>query len=129
MRSRIGERVATIVEGCTDTDVTPKPEWNERKRQYVEHLRLEQNPSVLLVSTSDKLANSRAIFGDYRQIGEDVWKCFSGGREGTLWYYRTLTSVFLEKTPTMPLVLELARVVSALEALAARAQPTPKVRC
>jgi (p)ppGpp synthase/HD superfamily hydrolase len=129
IRSRFGERVATIVEGCTDTDVTPKPEWNERKRQYVEHLRREQNPSVLLVSASDKLANTRAILGDYRQIGEDVWKRFNGGREGTLWYYRTLTSVFMEKTPASPLVLELARVVSDLEALAARAQPTPEVRC
>ena len=50
IRGRFGERVATIVEGCTDTDVTPKPEWNERKRQYIAHLRQEQNPSVLLVS-------------------------------------------------------------------------------
>ena len=46
IRGRFGERVATIVEGCTDTDVTPKPEWNERKRQYVERLRREKNPSV-----------------------------------------------------------------------------------
>jgi (p)ppGpp synthase/HD superfamily hydrolase len=129
IRSRFGERVATIVEGCTDTDVTPKPEWNERKRQYIEHLRREQNPSVLLVSASDKLANTRAILGDYRQIAEEVWERFSGGRDGTLWYYRTLTSVLLEKTPASPLVLELARVVSDLEALAARAQPTPEVRC
>jgi (p)ppGpp synthase/HD superfamily hydrolase len=121
LRSRFGERVATIVEGCTDTDVTPEPDWNERKRQYVEHLRREQNPSVLLVCASDKLANTRAILRDYRQIGEDVWKRFSGGRDGPLWYYRTLTSVLLEKTPTSPLVLELARVVSDLEALAARA--------
>jgi (p)ppGpp synthase/HD superfamily hydrolase len=128
IRRRFGERVATIVEGCTDTDITPKPEWNERKRQYVEHLRGEQNPSVLLVSASDKLANTRAILGDYRQIGEDVWKRFNGGREGTLWYYRNLTSVFLEKTPTSPLVLELARVVSDLDALASRGKPTPEVR-
>jgi hypothetical protein len=37
-------------------------------------------------------------------------------------------SVLLEKTPTSPLVLELARVVSELDALAAGAQPTPEVR-
>jgi (p)ppGpp synthase/HD superfamily hydrolase len=119
IRGRFGERVATIVEGCTDTDVAPKPDWSERKRQYVEHLRQEENPSVLLVCVSDKLANTRAILGDYRQIGEEVWKRFSGGREGTLWYYRTLTSVLLEKTPTSPLVAELERVVSDLEALSA----------
>ena len=83
---------------------------------------------MLLVSASDKLANTRAILGDYRQIGEEVWKRFSGGRDGTLWYYRTLTSVLLEKTPASPLVLELARVVSDLETLAARAQPIPEVR-
>src|ERR1700681_3304574 len=35
IRSRFGERVATIVAACTDADVVPKPEWRERKRQYV----------------------------------------------------------------------------------------------
>jgi (p)ppGpp synthase/HD superfamily hydrolase len=127
IRSRFGERVATIVEGCTDTDVTPKPPWKERKCKYVEHLRQERNPSVLLVSASDKLANMRSILGDYQKVSEALWGRFNGGREGTLWYYRTMADVLLEKMPASSLALaqELDRTVSGLEALAARAEPTP----
>jgi (p)ppGpp synthase/HD superfamily hydrolase len=127
IRNRFGERVATIVDGCTDTDVTPKPLWKERKCKYIEHLRQEQNPSVLLVSASDKLANMRSILGDYHRIGEALWGRFNGEREGTLWYYRTMADVLLEKMPASCLALaqELDRTVSGLEALAARAEPAP----
>ena len=30
--------VAEIVEGCSDTDQTPKPPWRERKEAYLAHL-------------------------------------------------------------------------------------------
>ena len=50
---------------------------------------------MLLVSASDKLHNVRSITSDYRKIGEAVWARFTGGREGTLWYYRTLADTFL----------------------------------
>ncbi len=32
IRVRFGERVTEIVDGCTDTDTTPKPPWAERKK-------------------------------------------------------------------------------------------------
>src|SRR5437870_9351793 len=36
---KFGKAVAKIVEGCTDTDQTPKPPWLARKKAYVAHLR------------------------------------------------------------------------------------------
>src|SRR5438067_2355285 len=39
IRVRFGEKVATIVEGCTDTLETPKPSWRERKEKYLAHLK------------------------------------------------------------------------------------------
>jgi hypothetical protein len=39
IRRRFGARVAKVVEGCTDTDVDPKPPWQERKESYIRHLR------------------------------------------------------------------------------------------
>src|SRR5438045_9778076 len=36
---KFGIDVARIVEGCTDTDQTPKPPWLERKKAYVAHVR------------------------------------------------------------------------------------------
>src|SRR5213592_1380850 len=36
---KFGKPVAKIVDGCTDTDQTPKPPWLARKEAYIAHLR------------------------------------------------------------------------------------------
>lgn len=92
---RFGKAVADIVAGCSDTFETPKPPWRARKEAYIAHL-ADASPSVLLVSAADKLHNVRSIASDYRKIGEAVWARFTGGRDGTLWYYRTLADRFLK---------------------------------
>jgi (p)ppGpp synthase/HD superfamily hydrolase len=117
IRRRFGDKVVEIVNGCTDTDETPKPPWLERKKRYLEHLR-GASPAVLRVSAADKLHNARAILSDLRRYSKAVWERFNGGREGTLWYYRRLVEVFRERGPNF-LVAELDRVVSELEELAA----------
>jgi (p)ppGpp synthase/HD superfamily hydrolase len=94
VRRRFGARVAKIVDGCTDADTHPKPPWRERKEKYIRHLK-SADADTRLVSAADKLNNVRSILSDYRAIGESVWSRFNGGREGTLWYYRTLRDVFL----------------------------------
>jgi (p)ppGpp synthase/HD superfamily hydrolase len=118
IRRRFGDTVVEIVNGCTDADVMPKPPWRVRKEAYIEHLRVA-SPSVRLVSAADKLHNARAVLGDYRELGEMLWRRFHGGREGTLWYYRSVTDA-LRQGGTSPLIEELERVVSELEKLASR---------
>ena len=118
IRRRFGDSVAQIVDGCTDADVIPKPPWRERKEKYIAHIRVA-SPSVWLVSAADKLHNARAILADYRVMSEAVWDRFNGGKEGTLWYYRSLVDMFREVPGSTPLVKELGRVVSELERLAA----------
>ncbi len=115
IRRRLGDKVVEIVDGCTDTDQTPKPPWLERKKRYLEHLR-SASPEILRVSVADKLHNARSILSDLRRHGEAVWERFNGGREGTLWYYRQLVQVFRERCTSF-LVEELDRVVSELERL------------
>src|SRR5258708_13350107 len=98
VRKQFGPRVAKIVEGCTDSFGDPKPEWMERKKNYlgeVKHADIETR----LVSAADKLHNVRTILADYRQDGESVWKRFSGKREGTLWYYRALSDEYPRRNP------------------------------
>jgi len=98
VRRRFGKHVAEMVDGCTDADTVPKPPWRERKEKYIRRLKTEAS-DARLVSASDKLNNIRSIISDYRAIGESVWSRFNGGRDGTLWYYRTLRDEFLRSRP------------------------------
>ena len=98
VRRRFGKRVADIVDGCTDAYETPKPPWRQRKESYIRRLKKESS-DTRLVSAADKLNNIRSILSDYHSVGESVWSRFHGGREGTVWYYRTLRDEFLRSRP------------------------------
>lgn len=115
IRSRFGGRVAGIVDGCTDTYVSPKPPWRARKEAYLERLP-GLSDSALLVSAADKVANVRAIIDDYRLIGDELWGRFAGGRD-TLWYYRAAADAFLS-TGRSALFEKLDRLVTDLHRLA-----------
>ena len=122
VRRRFGARVATIVDGCTDAYGTPKPEWRHRKQAYIRRLKKEGG-ATRLVSAADKLNNVRSILSDYREIGESVWSRFNGGREGTLWYYRTLLDEFMRDKPNR-VTRDLDLAVHELEALVNANAPT-----
>jgi (p)ppGpp synthase/HD superfamily hydrolase len=115
IRQRFGDRVADIVHGCTDTYETPKPPWRQRKEDYLEHLKIAP-VEVRRVSLADKLHNARSILTDLLRSGEDVWERFNGGKDGTLWYYRSLLIVFRSRSDS-PLVTELGWVLQRIESL------------
>ena len=120
---RFGETVAAIVDGCTDTDLVPKPPWRTRKQAFVARL-ATASPSVRLVVAADKLYNARAVLEDYRLLGEGLWSRFTGGRAGSLWYYRAVADALRTAAPS-PLVDELERVVTEIERLAAAGEGAP----
>ncbi|HEY3121994.1 MAG TPA: HD domain-containing protein [Vicinamibacteria bacterium] len=117
IRRRFGDRVAHIVEGCTDAETVPKPPWRERKERYVAHLR-HAAPDVLRVSMADKLHNARAILADLRRHGDVLWGRFTADRAGVLWYYRSLVTAYQQAGGGF-LAEELDRVVTEIERLAA----------
>jgi (p)ppGpp synthase/HD superfamily hydrolase len=98
IRARFGERVAGIVADCTDSDVEPKPPWAERKQAFLEGLERKGRDS-LLVSLADKIHNAEAIVQDLRELGEDLWSRFRGGKAGSLWYYAQLALIFERALP------------------------------
>jgi (p)ppGpp synthase/HD superfamily hydrolase len=114
--TKFGSRVLDIVESCTDAETNPKPPWRARKEVYIAHLE-HVSPEARLVSCADKLHNAQAIVGDLRVIGEALWARFNGGKDGTIWYYRSLASVFIRLGPKV-LAEKLDRIVSEMEELA-----------
>ena len=120
IRERFGPRVAAIVRDCTDADVLPKPPWRARKEAYIAHLEIV-GAEALLVSCADKLHNTRAICTDLRRHGLTVYSRFTGGEDGTLWYYRTLSKAFLRLMPGA-LSAELAEAVREMDRLTTEAK-------
>ena len=116
VRRRFGNRVAKMVDGCTDSYGTPKPPWRERKESYIQHLK-SADAATRLVSAADKLNNIRSILSDYRQVGEAIWERFNGGRAGALWYYRALLNEFL-RDKSNRLIREYELEVRELETIA-----------
>jgi (p)ppGpp synthase/HD superfamily hydrolase len=116
IRRRFGNKVVSIVDGCTDTDQVSKPPWRERKEEYIARLRKESSDSVRLVSLADKVHNARTILADHSQTGDAVWARFKGGKEGTLWYYRSFVDAF-RSFGSSPLLEELKQLVLNMERL------------
>lgn len=116
IRSRFGDHVASIVDECSDAYTIPKPPWQTRKETYLAHLP-ESSPEAQLVSLADKLHNARSILRDLISGRENIWDKFNGGKDGTLWYYRSLVDIF-QQTNRNFLVDEFIRVVNQIEYLA-----------
>lgn len=125
---QFGPRVARIVMACTDgtreskaAATTPelrRADWQRRKHDYLAALRDEPG-EVLLVSGCDKLHNAQSIVADLRRpgVGPAVFGRFTGGREGTLWYYGELARILDARD--QPMAPALTEAVAAM-----RGQPT-----
>jgi (p)ppGpp synthase/HD superfamily hydrolase len=120
VRNRFGERVARIVEACSDSSADTgkgerKAHWDERKQAYIDHLKTA-DPDILWVSLADKVHNARAILRDLRKedVGQSIWDRFSQPKQKTLWYYRSLANTFRQKLPGQ-LSDELHEIIQVLE--------------
>ncbi len=114
IRSRYGDRVAEIVDGCTDAYESPKPAWQKRKQDFIDSLD-QATDSVLLVVTADKLHNVQSTIESIKAEGPSVWERFRG-RERALWYYQQVTNVLERRSPTS-LTRRLRSAVDTLESL------------
>jgi GTP pyrophosphokinase len=112
--SRFGERVAEIVDGCTDAYESPKPAWRERKESFIRGL-AEASDSVLLVVAADKLHNAQCTIEGLRVEGSCVWERFRG-KERAVWYYQQVTEA-LERRGIGGLTGRLRSAVDTLESL------------
>jgi (p)ppGpp synthase/HD superfamily hydrolase len=114
IHQEFGDRVARIVEECSDTDEVPKPAWRKRKKRYIAGIP-NASADALLVSAADKLHNARSILMDLRTHGDAVWSRFNADKQNILWYYRGLVGAY-EKTGRVsaPLLTELSVTVDEI---------------
>src|SRR3981081_1427500 len=124
VRKQFGSRGGKIVEGCTDSFVEPKPEWLERKKNYLREVK-HADVETRLVSATDKLHNVRTILTDYRQQGESIWTRFSGERDGSLWYDRALSDEYQQRSPNR-ITRELEIAVAELEQVVSKESRSAK---
>jgi (p)ppGpp synthase/HD superfamily hydrolase len=111
--ARFGDRVLTIVEGCSEPIGFPKPPWCDRKLYYLEHLR-SASDAVLRVSIADKLHNARSLLMILQRDGQSVWSSFHQGQTGFFWFYDALLALYRELTACSVLRMELEQVYQAL---------------
>ncbi len=90
-----GDRVAAIVEGCSESVEEPKPEWRDRKERQIAHV-VSADPSTLLVLAADKLHNAMTLRQGFVLFGGDLWQRFKGGRDGTLWHLEEMSKAILQ---------------------------------
>ncbi len=117
IRERFGEAVADMVRAMTDSLDRERESWRERKQRALDTF-TTVGASVRLVAVCDKLHNVRSILADYERIGAQIWERFRGGKEGSLWYYRSLLDALHSDGAPAPFT-DLERAVVRLEALAA----------
>lgn len=121
VRKRFGDRVADIVEACSDSlseDPSKKAPYEERKRHHIEHLR-HASDDVLLVTAADKLHNARAIHADLLVLGPGMLndKGFNGTAEQILWYYYSILAVLEERQVSPHLTKSLRHTVDEMSGL------------
>lgn len=124
IKTLFGERVASIVDHCSDDDPNSTERnaenWEVRKTRYLQSLR-HASHDVLRVSLADKLYNARSVLLDLRVLGDEVWGRFNQPKEKQLWYYRELVKAFREATDLGALIVlveEFESVVREMERLA-----------
>ncbi|HET9495927.1 MAG TPA: HD domain-containing protein [Chloroflexia bacterium] len=116
IRRDFGERIAAIVEGCTEPDKSAS--WEERKLHTIEHLR-SAPWEVCVVSAADKLHNLHTVVREMEASGESVWARFKRGRAEQAWYYHGLVDSLCgasapPERPPVPFCEELRETVERL---------------
>ncbi|QKQ77725.1 HD domain-containing protein [Nostoc sp. TCL240-02] len=113
IRQKFGDKVADIVESCTESDAVPQPPWKERKQKYLENIS-QGSPEVLRVALADKVHNARSNLSEWYLYGEKAWN--KEQRQRTLWFYRSVIEV-AQTLIDSRLLEEFRRIVQQLEAI------------
>ena len=116
IRDKFGNKIAAIVEGCTEECSSHKLSWKERKQKYIDNLR-RASPEVCRVALADKLHNTISNIEEYYQHGVGIWQNFGEGKKGLVWFYSSVIKAVKDTKYSGLLIDKLTRAVWQLEQL------------
>jgi hypothetical protein len=119
---KFGPNVLETVLGVTyrrQNDDGVELSGDERKTDYLDRL-ASASDAAKWVCAADKIHNASSIISDLRRTvdPESVWSRFSGGKNGTVRWYRSVYDRLREVGFSAPIMSELERVSNDLESLA-----------
>lgn len=103
IRSQFGDKVASLVEEESDKfaeGVSEEDSWHDRKKAAIDRLAAASREAKM-VALGDKLSNARAIWRDYKEKGDELWKIFHAKDKASHeWHYRGLADSLAELSDT-----------------------------
>ena len=103
IRKEFGDRIANIVHAESDQEtegVSEEDSWHARKQAAIDRLAVAPHEAKI-VAMGDKLSNMRAIWRDYQQKGDELWKIFHvKDKASHEWHYRGLAASLSELKDT-----------------------------
>ena len=97
IQEKFGTRVRDLVASETEDKRTERPPtetWRVRKEESLAVLAQTDDMGILMVWLGDKLANMRAIYREWKEVGDAMWQRFNQKDPAQqAWYYRSIAEL------------------------------------
>lgn len=92
IREHFGEEVAVLVAHYNEDKAK---EWHERKSDVIDSLR-KSDRRIKMMVLADKVSNLRSMYGNYMEVGQELWERFNASKEMQCWYYSAVRNALWE---------------------------------
>lgn len=100
IKSRFGQYISELVASESENKregESREETWRIRKQETIEHLMYSPAREIKMLTLGDKLSNIRAIYKDYKAVGNEVWLRFNQKDSSEhAWYYKAVLEVTSE---------------------------------
>lgn len=80
-----------------DTEKDKSLPWKERKQETINYLKKTRSKNGMLLIAADKLSNLRSFCKSLHELGENMWKDYSGNKNEQHWYFETIGELLSNK--------------------------------
>ena len=92
IEEKFGSEVASLVAHYNEDKAK---EWHERKSDVIDSLR-KSDRRIKMMVLADKVSNLRSMYGNYLEVGDELWERFNASREMQCWYYSAVRNALWE---------------------------------